>query len=176
MTKPVIKKMMEKYGLPYDEKLLKETADLLSELYWNFPVFEYETEASAAGAIYLIQWEKGNFDDAKFFLSYLDFEQKNIVRGKEKRKEEPKHNKSKSESNQSHKENKNEHTKGLTEEQQRELKQKYREIVKKCHPDKVDNEQKKQAEDVFRRAKDAYDENDLETISEIHSMVTLRER
>lgn len=107
MTNPVLKKMMQEYGLPYDDNLLKETGDTLNELYWKSPAFEYQTEASVAGAIYLTQWEKGNFDDAKKFLSYLNSEQKNIVLGKAKRKEEPKYEKSESNSNsnQSHKEN-----------------------------------------------------------------------
>lgn len=49
----------------------------------------------------------------------------------------------------------------LDEEQLLELKQNYRKATKFCHPDKVTEEQKEQAQKVFNELKEAYDTNDL---------------
>lgn len=55
----------------------------------------------------------------------------------------------------------------LSEEQLKELKRNYRRATKLCHPDKVTDEQKEQAERVFTELKTAYDNNDLEKVIEI---------
>ncbi len=55
----------------------------------------------------------------------------------------------------------------LSEEQQVELKKKYREATRKCHPDRVAEELKKQAEEVFNDLQQAYQENDLKRVTEI---------
>lgn len=49
----------------------------------------------------------------------------------------------------------------LDEEKLKELKQNYRKATKFCHPDKVNEEQKEQAQKVFNDLKEAYDTNDL---------------
>jgi len=71
--------------------------------------------------------------------------------------------------NQSYEENKNEHIHELTEQQQSDLKQKYRKASKLCHPDVVNEAQSEQAKIVFQNLKNAYDKNDLETVSQILS-------
>lgn len=55
----------------------------------------------------------------------------------------------------------------LSDEQQTELKRKYREATRKCHPDKVAEELKKEAEEVFNELPHAYQENNLQRVSEI---------
>lgn len=55
----------------------------------------------------------------------------------------------------------------LTAEQEKELKKKFRKATLFCHPDKVSNEYKKEAEIMFIELKKAYDTNDLKTVSEI---------
>ncbi len=53
----------------------------------------------------------------------------------------------------------------LNEEKLKELKQNYRKATKLCHPDKVTDEQKEQAQRVFTELKTAYDNNDLEKVN-----------
>lgn len=55
----------------------------------------------------------------------------------------------------------------LSEEKLKELKQNYRKATKLCHPDKVTDEQKEQAQRVFTELKTAYDNNDLEKVNDI---------
>jgi len=55
----------------------------------------------------------------------------------------------------------------ITDEQKQELKNKFREASKQCHPDIVNDVQKEQASELFRSLKDAYDTNDLETVDAI---------
>jgi hypothetical protein len=57
--------------------------------------------------------------------------------------------------------------KELTKEQMEELKSKFRKISHLAHPDKVDKAHEKEAAELFMRAKQAKDENDLDTINEI---------
>jgi hypothetical protein len=55
----------------------------------------------------------------------------------------------------------------LDEEQLKELKQNYRKATKFCHPDKVTEEQKEQAQKLFNDLKEAYDNNDLQKVNSI---------
>lgn len=55
----------------------------------------------------------------------------------------------------------------LTQDQEKELKQKFRKATTICHPDKVSEELKEVAQEIFIRLKQAYDENDLQVVSEI---------
>jgi len=55
----------------------------------------------------------------------------------------------------------------LNEEQQAELKKKYREATRKCHPDRVAEELKQEAEEVFNELQRAYQENNLQRVTEI---------
>lgn len=55
----------------------------------------------------------------------------------------------------------------LNEEQLKELKRSYRKATKLCHPDKVTDEQKEQAQRVFTELKGAYDSNDFEKVNAI---------
>jgi hypothetical protein len=55
----------------------------------------------------------------------------------------------------------------LDEEQLKELKQNYRKATKFCHPDKVTEEQKEQAQKVFNELKEAYDTNNLTKVNSI---------
>jgi hypothetical protein len=55
----------------------------------------------------------------------------------------------------------------LDEEQLKELKQNYRKATKFCHPDKVTEEQKEQAQKLFNELKEAYDNNDLQKVNSI---------
>ena len=57
--------------------------------------------------------------------------------------------------------------KELSKEQLEELKRKFRKISKMSHPDVVDKVFEKEAAEIFMRAKQAKDENDLDTINEI---------
>lgn len=57
----------------------------------------------------------------------------------------------------------------ITEAQKQELKANYRKASKLCHPDVVADEFKKQAEQIFKDLKDAYDSNDLDKVNEILS-------
>lgn len=55
----------------------------------------------------------------------------------------------------------------LTEEQRSELKKKFRKATVLCHPDKVSDEYKNSAQQIFIELKDAYDSNNLTKVSEI---------
>lgn len=55
----------------------------------------------------------------------------------------------------------------LNEEQLKDLKTIYRKATKLCHPDKVTDEQKEQAQRVFNELKNAYDNNDFEKVKAI---------
>ena len=63
--------------------------------------------------------------------------------------------------------NKQKKIRSLTDEQRQELKNKFREASKLCHPDKVNDAQKEQAATIFNNLKEAYDNNDLETVTSI---------
>lgn len=56
----------------------------------------------------------------------------------------------------------------LNEEQEQELKQMFRKSCNLCHPDKVPEELKEQAHEIFIELKEAYDNNDLKTVKEIY--------
>jgi SpoVK/Ycf46/Vps4 family AAA+-type ATPase len=47
------------------------------------------------------------------------------------------------------------------------LKQNYRKATKLCHPDKVTDEQREQAQHIFNELKTAYDNNDIEKVDQI---------
>lgn len=55
----------------------------------------------------------------------------------------------------------------LSEEQKQELKLKYKKAVLKCHPDRVAEEYKMQAEEIFKELARCYEENNLERVTEI---------
>jgi hypothetical protein len=57
----------------------------------------------------------------------------------------------------------------LSELEQKELKDKFRQASKLCHPDKVPDEQKKLAEQTFIELKTAYEANDLDAVNRILS-------
>jgi len=116
----------------------------------------------------------------RYILELGELLRKILFIRKEKLKEEAQQNKAKLEEakeaqtdyedfNQSYEESKNEYINKLTEEQQSDLKQKYREATKLCHPDLVNEKQTEQAKAVFQNLKNAYDKNDLETVSQILS-------
>ncbi len=66
-------------------------------------------------------------------------------------------------------ESKTKKLKELSEVEQKELKNKFRQASKLCHPDKVPDEQKKLAEQTFIELKTAYEANDLATVNRILS-------
>ena len=55
----------------------------------------------------------------------------------------------------------------LNEEEKLELKKKFRKATTMCHPDKVSEEQKAEAEEIFIELKKAYDEHDLEKVNQL---------
>lgn len=55
----------------------------------------------------------------------------------------------------------------LDEEKQNELKKNYRKATKLCHPDKVTDDQKELATQIFTDLKNAYDNNNLEKVNQI---------
>lgn len=55
----------------------------------------------------------------------------------------------------------------LSQEEQQDLKQMFRKASQICHPDKVTEELKDAAHEVFIRLKQAYDENDITVVREI---------
>ena len=55
----------------------------------------------------------------------------------------------------------------LTEAEQKELKKNYRRATKLCHPDIVKDELKQKAESIFRDLQNAYEKNDLKSVTEI---------
>jgi hypothetical protein len=55
----------------------------------------------------------------------------------------------------------------LTDEELKELKQKYRQASKLCHPDVVSEEQKELANKIFSELNEAYERNDLQRVREI---------
>ncbi len=55
----------------------------------------------------------------------------------------------------------------LNEEEKQELKKKFRKATTLCHPDKVNEEQKAEAEKIFITLKKAYDEYDIEKVNQI---------
>ena len=57
----------------------------------------------------------------------------------------------------------------ISDEQKIELRNKFRKASKLCHPDVVAEEFKKEAEKVFIELKQAYEQNDMETVNEIYS-------
>jgi len=69
--------------------------------------------------------------------------------------------------NQSYEDSKSKKINPLTLEQQAEIKQKFRQASKLCHPDVVNEAQSEQAKTIFQRLKTAYEENDLQAVSEI---------
>jgi len=55
----------------------------------------------------------------------------------------------------------------LTDEEKKELKTLYRKASMLCHPDKVAEDQKEEAERIFKELAEAYKRNDLEKVKEI---------
>ncbi len=55
----------------------------------------------------------------------------------------------------------------LNEEEKIELKKNFRKATTLCHPDKVSEEQKAEAEEIFIELKKAYDEYDIEKVNQI---------
>lgn len=55
----------------------------------------------------------------------------------------------------------------LNEDEQTRLKQAYRKASQLCHPDRVNDEQKAAAEQVFTELRQAYEENNLEKVEQI---------
>ena len=55
----------------------------------------------------------------------------------------------------------------LNEEEKLELKKKFRKATTMCHPDKVSEEQKAEAEEIFIELKKAYDEHDLQKVNQL---------
>ncbi|WP_281336851.1 phospholipase D-like domain-containing protein [Flavobacterium eburneipallidum] len=55
----------------------------------------------------------------------------------------------------------------LDEEKLKELKKNYRKATKLCHPDKVTDDQKELATEIFTDLKNAYDNNNLEKVNQI---------
>ena len=55
----------------------------------------------------------------------------------------------------------------LDEEEKLELKKKFRKATTMCHPDKVSEEQKAEAEEIYIELKKAYDEHDLEKVNQL---------
>jgi len=62
---------------------------------------------------------------------------------------------------------KNEKIAELNEEELAEIKKKYRQASKLCHPDVVSEEQKELADKLFTELNKAYEQNDLKKVSEI---------
>ena len=56
----------------------------------------------------------------------------------------------------------------LNDDEKKELKKKFRRATILCHPDKVAEENKKQAEQMFIELQKAYEANDLKKVAEIH--------
>lgn len=56
----------------------------------------------------------------------------------------------------------------LNEQQEKELKQTFRKSCNLCHPDKVPEQLKQQANEIFIQLKEAYDSNDLEQVKIIY--------
>jgi len=105
-----------------------------------------------------------------------------LLKKMEKLKEEAQNDKSKEKEaedaeseykgyNQSYSESKKERIYELTEELIKELKNKFRKASKLCHPDKVSESQKEEAEAIFMNLKNAYDRNDLDAVSQILSVL-----
>lgn len=55
----------------------------------------------------------------------------------------------------------------LNDDEKKELKKKFRKATTMCHPDKVSEEQKAEAEEIFIELKKAYDEHDLEKVNQL---------
>ena len=55
----------------------------------------------------------------------------------------------------------------LSDEEKKELKKNFRKATILCHPDKVNDEQKIEAEKIFIELKEAQQKNDLETVNRI---------
>ena len=70
---------------------------------------------------------------------------------------------------QNYEESKTKKLNNLTLDEQKTLKDKYRQATKLCHPDKVPDEQKKLAEQTFIELHTAFQSNDLEAVSRILS-------
>lgn len=62
---------------------------------------------------------------------------------------------------------KDKHQFELNEDERKELKNNFRKASNLCHPDKVTEEQKAEAEKVFIELKEAYDQHDLEKVKRI---------
>ena len=62
---------------------------------------------------------------------------------------------------------KNKHQFELNEEDKLELKKNFRKATTLCHPDKVSDNQKAEAEETFIALKNAYDENDIKKVNQI---------
>jgi hypothetical protein len=69
--------------------------------------------------------------------------------------------------NEAYQETKGKKIRELSENERTYLKSAFRKASKLCHPDRVSALQKEQAEATFVRLKEAYDNNDLETVAEI---------
>jgi len=55
----------------------------------------------------------------------------------------------------------------LKEEEKADIKNLYRKATKLCHPDKVSEEQKEEAEELFKELNNAYKQNDLKKVKDI---------
>lgn len=62
---------------------------------------------------------------------------------------------------------KDKHQFELSEDELKELKKNFRKATTLCHPDKVNEEQKAEAEKVFIALKEAYDQHDIEKVNRI---------
>ena len=94
--------------------------------------------------------------------------QREFENDKEKQKEFEEANKDYEDFNKAYEDNlKEPRPQNLDEDQLKELKQNYRKATKFCHPDKVTEEQKVQAQKIFNELKEAYDTNDLDKVNSI---------
>lgn len=104
---------------------------------------------------------------SKILKLKIELLKKEVPESEEKQKEFEEAKKDYEEYHKQYEETKSKKHFDLSEEQQAELKKKYREATRKCHPDRVAEELKKQAEEVFNELQQAYQENDLKRVTEI---------
>jgi len=73
-----------------------------------------------------------------------------------------------------HEEVKQEETNQINDDEKKELKQAYKKASKLCHPDVVDENFRKEAEEIFKLLNEAYNKNDLSAVNKILNDLELK--
>lgn len=154
--------MVENYILKYSNPNIEKYKRKLKEL-----ELEYNTHINEKAELEKILFEfqhQHTLELGSLILKILKLRKEIFHNDKEKFKEAE--NDEKQYKSQFNEENKKQII-DLNSNEKEELKKKFRKASVLCHPDKVNEKHKKEAQDIFINLKAAYDNNNLEKVSEI---------